>query len=179
MKSGVKFLGHAVHPMLIVFPLGLLVAACAFDIAAMATDSSAFYAIAYWNIVAGVIGGLAAALFGWLDWAAIKPYTRAKQVGLWHGIGNMIIVGMFAISGWMRYNASGFVPDSAALALSFGGIVLGLVTAWMGGELVERMGIAVDEGAHSNAPSSLSGRPATENRQPELSVSDRDDRMAA
>jgi hypothetical protein len=38
--------------------------------------------------------------------------------------------------------------------------LLALVTGWLGGELVERLGVGVDEGAHLQAPSSLSGKPA-------------------
>jgi hypothetical protein len=36
-------------------------------------------------------------------------------------------------------------------------VLLALVTAWLGGELVERLGVGVDEGANLDAPSSLSG----------------------
>ena len=49
-----------------------------------------------------------------------------------------------------------------ALILSFVGVVLALVTGWLGGELVDRLGVGVDDGAHLDAPSSLSGRPARE-----------------
>jgi len=45
---------------------------------------------------------------------------------------------------------------------SFFGVGLALWTGWLGGELVDRLGIGVDPGAHVNAPSSLSGRPARE-----------------
>jgi hypothetical protein len=39
--------------------------------------------------------------------------------------------------------------------------LLGAVTGWLGGELVDRLGIGVDEGANPNAPSSMSNQPAT------------------
>jgi hypothetical protein len=39
-------------------------------------------------------------------------------------------------------------------------VLLALVTGWMGGELMDRLGVGVDEGAHLNATSSLSGEPA-------------------
>ena len=44
------------------------------------------------------------------------------------------------------------------------GIVGGLaaLTGWLGGELVDRLGVGVDLGACLDAPSSLSGRPASE-----------------
>jgi uncharacterized membrane protein len=51
MESRAKAFGHAIHPMLIVFPLGLLVTAVIFDIVYLATDRTGFaiasaYAIA-------------------------------------------------------------------------------------------------------------------------------------
>jgi hypothetical protein len=39
-------------------------------------------------------------------------------------------------------------------------LALGTVAAWLGGELVDRLGVGVDDGAHLDAPSSLSGRRA-------------------
>ena len=47
------------------------------------------------------------------------------------------------------------------LVLSFLALVLALITGWLGGELVDRLGMGMDNGAHLNAPSSLSRRPAT------------------
>ncbi|HET7499452.1 MAG TPA: hypothetical protein VFK02_00555 [Kofleriaceae bacterium] len=40
--------------------------------------------------------------------------------------------------------------------------MLATITGWLGGELVDRLAVGVDDGAHVNAPSSLSGRPASE-----------------
>ena len=46
--------------------------------------------------------------------------------------------------------------------LSFAGFALAMLTGWLGGELVERLGVAVYDGAHLDAPNTLSGRPAHE-----------------
>ena len=51
-------------------------------------------------------------------------------------------------------------PIALAYVLSFVGGGLALVTGWLGGELVDRLSVGVDEGAHVNAPSSLSSRRA-------------------
>lgn len=162
MESRIKLFGHALHPILIVFPLGLLATAVIFDVVYLVADDSAMAIVAYWMIVAGVIGGFAAALFGWIDWFAIPPGTRAKRIGLLHGIGNAVVLLLFVGSWWLRRDALG-APESIALVLSFAGAGLALVTAWLGGELVQRLGVGVDTGAHLNAPSSLSNRPAGEN----------------
>jgi len=102
MESKVKFAGHPVHPMLIVFPLGLLATAVIFDIIYLVSSNSQWTVVAYYMIGAGIIGGLAAAAFGWLDWIAIPTGTRARRIGLWHGIGNVVVVGLFILSWVLR-----------------------------------------------------------------------------
>jgi uncharacterized membrane protein len=113
-------------------------------------------------IAAGVGGGLAAAVFGLIDLLAIPPGTRAQTIGLWHGGGNVVAMILFGVSWLLRRNAP-TSPDTIAIILSFAGAGLSLLTGWLGGELVERLGVGVDDGAHLNSPSSLSGRPASEN----------------
>jgi len=162
MDSKAKILGHGAHPILIVFPLGLLATAAIFDVIHLITGNGQWALVAYWMIAAGLIGGVAAALFGFIDWLAIPAGTRAKSVGLWHGAGNAVVMVMFLLSWWLRSEneTRNYEPETLALALSFGGVVLALVTGWLGGELVERLGVSIHDGANLDAPSSLSGRPA-------------------
>ena len=163
MESKVKLLGHPVHPMLIVFPLGLLITAVIFDVVYFMTDNDSFTIVAYWCIAAGIIGGLLAAVFGLIDWLNIPSNTRAKAVGMWHGIGNVVVVALFALSWWLRYGDPAHTASTVAFILALVGIGIGAVTGWLGGELVDRLGVGVDPGAHLNAPSSLSGVPAASN----------------
>jgi uncharacterized membrane protein len=152
-----KVLGHPVHQMLIVFPLGLLATAVIFDLIYLAGGDVTMAVVSYWMIAAGIIGGFVAAPFGWIDWFAIPSGTRAKSVGLYHGIGNVVVMVLFACSWFMRRDLPER-PEVIALLLSFMGAGLALVTGWLGGELVDRLGIGVDEGANPNAPNSLSHR---------------------
>ena len=154
MESRAKILGHAIHPLLIVFPLGLLSTAVLFDIFAMVLNDPALANVAYWMIAAGIIGGILAAPFGWIDWFAIPASTRAKSVGLWHGLINVGVLLLFIISWWMRRDVPE-APGMMALILSWVAIGLALVSGWLGGELVERLGVGVDPNAHLDAPSSL------------------------
>ena len=157
MESRAKLLGHPIHQMLIVFPLGLLAMAVVFDVFAMALGNGYWSEIAYWMIAAGVVTGLLAAPFGTIDWFAIPSGTRAKRIGAVHGVGNVVVVLLFAISWLLRRDAPG-APPALALALSFAAGGLALVTSWLGGELVDRLGVGVDDGAHLDAPSSLARR---------------------
>lgn len=157
MESRAKLFGHPIHPMLIVLPLGLFVMAAVSDIGYMSTHSAGLATVSYWDIAGGILGGLLAAVFGTIDWWAIPSGTRAKAIGLYHGVGNVIVVLFFAVSWWMRYNAPDNLPTTTASVLVFAGVALGAVTGWLGGELVDRLGVGVDEGANLDAPSSLSG----------------------
>ena len=64
MESHARALGHPIHPMLIVFPLGLFVMSLIFDILYYITGAIGFASAAFWDIIAGVIIGLIAAAFG-------------------------------------------------------------------------------------------------------------------
>ena len=161
MESKAKALGHPIHQMLIPFPFGLLATAVIFDIIYLVWGNPTMATVAYWMIIAGIVGGLAAAPFGLIDWMAIPPGTRARSVGAVHGLGNVVVLLLFAGSWLMRRDATG-EPDTLALALSFAGFALAGLTGWLGGELVDRHAVGVDDGAHLNSPHSLSGRPADE-----------------
>jgi uncharacterized membrane protein len=167
MEAKAKALGHPIHQMLIPFPFGLLATAVIFDIIYLIWGNPTMAVVAYWMIIAGIIGGLIAAPFGLIDFLAIPQGTRAKSVGLMHGLGNVVVLLLFAASWWLRYGAARdavpYVPSMLALVLSFAGFALAGGTGWLGGELVDRLSVGVDDGAHLDAPNSLSGRPASEN----------------
>jgi uncharacterized membrane protein len=143
MASGAKAFGHPIHPTLIVFPLGLLATGIVFDIIRLATGNPTWSEVSFYLIAAGIIGGLAAAVFGLIDWLAIDRGTAPKSVGLRHGLLNVVVVALFAASLWLRLPDRG-TPTAAALTLSFLGGLLSLYTGWLGGELVFRHAIGVD-----------------------------------
>ncbi|MCU1304531.1 MAG: rane protein [Candidatus Sulfotelmatobacter sp.] len=70
---------------------------------------------------------------------------------------------LFALSWWLR-RAAPDSPSRTALALSFIAVLVALLTGWLGAELVDRLGVGVDSGAHLNAPNSLS-RPRADQGQ--------------
>ena len=152
MEAKAKLFGHSIHQMLIVFPLGLLGMGVVFDLVFMNTQDQIFAAVAYWMMVAGIVGGLAAAPFGLIDWLGIPKGTRAKKVGAVHGLGNVIVLALFALSVWLR-GEENVAPTNAAYVCSFFGVLLALFTGWLGGELVTRFGVGVHDDADVNAPS--------------------------
>ena len=161
MESRVKLLGHPVHQMLIPLPLGLLVMAVIFDVLSVTTDWD-LTSVSFWNVVAGVATALLAAVFGLLDWLPIPRGTRAKRIGAVHGAGNVVVVLLFLGAILLRRDEPGYALTTPALVLEVLGLGLAAVTGWLGGELVDRLGVGVDDGAHLNAPSSITNRAADE-----------------
>jgi uncharacterized membrane protein len=160
MHARARVMGHAIHPLLIVFPLGLLSTAVIFDIIYLATDRDSFSFAAAYAIGIGIIGGLVAAVFGLIDATGIPSGTRARRIALVHGGGNVVVVALFAVSWFLRASATDW-KSPIALVFSFAGIVLAVFTGWLGGELVERLGVGVDDDAGLNASNSMSHAPST------------------
>ena len=151
-----KLLGHPVHPMLIVFPLGLLATSVVFDILYVATANDDLATFSYFGMIAGVVGGLLAAVFGLLDWTKIPKDTRARRIGAVHGVGNVIVVGLFVLSLISRWGDPTYLPSVLPMVLGLIGALIALFTAWLGGELVYRLRVAVDDDANLNASNSIS-----------------------
>jgi uncharacterized membrane protein len=141
MESKAKALGHPIHQMLVPFPFGLLASSVIFDVIYLIWGNPTMIAVSYWMIVAGIIGGVIAAPFGLIDYLAIPSGTRAKSVGFVHGVGNVVVLLLFAGSWWLRYSSTDLsqtgihVPGISALVLSCAGFALagvpdGLVANW-------------------------------------------------
>jgi uncharacterized membrane protein len=152
MESSAKAAGHPIHQQLVVFPLGLLATAVVFDVLRLLTDNDDFSIASWYMIAAGVLSGLLAALFGAIDYLAIPSGTRARRVGALHGVGNVVVVVLFAASWLLRMDEPDYVPTTFAFLLSLVGALLAVGTGWLGGELVDRLGVGVDPDAGLDAP---------------------------
>jgi uncharacterized membrane protein len=154
MESRIRVFGHSLHQQLVPLPIGMLTAAVGLDLWYLATGNPQAAQAAWWLIGAGVVFGALAAIVGWLDWAGIPAATRAKALGLLHGGGNAVVLVLF-IASWFLRRGDPLTPPMLASVLGVVAFLLTGVTAWMGGELVTRLGIGTYPEANPNAPSSL------------------------
>jgi len=146
--------------MLIVLPLGLFIGAVVFDAIGLWRGSSTLTTVGYWNVAGGIVGGLFAAIFGLIDWLAIPAGTRAKAIGILHASSNVLAILTFALVFWLRYRSGVLSPTGGVFALEVCALLFGAVGGWLGGELVDRLGVGVDSDANLNAPNSMSRRPS-------------------
>ena len=126
------------HRILIVFPLGLLGTSFLFDLAWAVTARKELAVTSWWMILAGVTGGVVASIFGIIDFTGIPRGTRARRVGALHGWGNAIVAIFFGVSLLLRRDEPGH-PEALAIAMSGLGVLLIVITGWLGGELADRM----------------------------------------
>ena len=115
------------------FPLGLLTASLAFDFAYLGTGFSGFATVSFWALSAGIVGAL-------ID----VVYVHARRMSLWHGVGNVMMIGLFAWSWLLRDTDT--PPTGDAITLSVLGLSLALVTGWLCGELPRVAGGKVSTG---------------------------------
>src|SRR3954454_12603784 len=102
MQGSAKALGHPIHQQLVVFPIGLIATAVVFDVLRYITDNDGFASASYYMIAAGIIFGLIAPVFGAIAYLGFPGGTRARRIGAMHGIGNVVVVVLFAISWLLR-----------------------------------------------------------------------------
>jgi uncharacterized membrane protein len=131
--------------MLVVFPIGLWVAALVFDIVHAFTGNPVWRTLAFWNIAGGIVGALAAAVPGLIDRADTQG--RARRIANWHMALNLGVTALFVVN-WLLRSRWGdqFISSDSWIpfGLSVVGNVILAVSGWLGGELVyvERVGVA-------------------------------------
>jgi uncharacterized membrane protein len=143
MKSRASIGGHPIHPMLIPFPLALWATSFAVDILFYFLRHPALLVIAKFMIAAGCLGAIAAAIPGIIDWLAIKD-GDVKRVANWHARLNVAALVVFAISLFLRMSTYSELVGrrlTVPFLLSLVGMILILISGWLGGELVFRHGI--------------------------------------
>ena len=138
MQPRARIFRQPIHQILIVFPLGLLATSFFFDLAWLLRSNEQLAIVAWWLIFAGVIGGGAAAVFGIVDWLGIPRGTKARRMGALHGGGMGVVALLFAVSWLLRRDAPAH-PDGVAILLSGLGVLLTVMTGWLGGALADQM----------------------------------------
>jgi uncharacterized membrane protein len=147
MASPASIGGHPVHPMLIPFPIALWVFSLIADVIYLWRGNPVWRDwIAFYSLLAGIIGAAAAAVPGLIDWLSLKDRDVVK-IANWHARLNVIALLIFAAGFYLR-TSSGSELVGRSYTIPFGLSVLGVIligiSGWLGGELVFRHGVAVE-----------------------------------
>jgi uncharacterized membrane protein len=142
--------GHPFHPMVVPIPIGAWMASLAFDVGTRLADNpDPFGQGAYWLILLGIVGALAAAALGFLDLFGIPTGTRAFRTGLVHMSLNLVVVGLFAVSALLRHGDHENPGETSAGLIALSILALGLlaISGWLGARLAYRYGVRVADEA--------------------------------
>ena len=98
MKSKANIKGHPLHPILVCFPIAFFIGALIFDILALLNGQN-FNQTAVYMVIAGLIGGLAAAVPGFIDFIfTVPPNSTGKKGAAKHGLINLSVILVFSTS---------------------------------------------------------------------------------
>lgn len=142
ITSTVAIAGHPLHPLIVTFPIGLLVSAFATDVGYWLTGDAFWARASLWLIGSGFIAGMVAALTGLMDFLKIDR-VRKRSAGWIHMTGNIAALA-FSLVNWilrLRNVETAILPVGIILSL-FVAVILG-VTGWYGAELIYRHKVAV------------------------------------
>jgi len=142
MASPASIAKHPIHPVLVALPIGLWIFSLVSDVIyVMEWGGVIWNDVAFYTMAGGLVGALLAAVPGLIDLLAMSS-GKVKTIGIWHMCINLLVVALFAINLWLRYqSAAGAAPP---VWLSVIGVVLLGVSGWLGGEMVYVHGVAVE-----------------------------------
>jgi uncharacterized membrane protein len=157
MASPASIAKHPIHPMLVTLPIGLWIFSLVSDVIyVMRWGGTVWNDVAYYTMAGGIAGALLAAVPGFVDLLSMKS-GKVKTIGIWHMSINLLVVTLFAVNLWLRYQAA---PGTASpIWLSVIGVVLLGVSGWLGGEMVYVHSVAVEPQRNTAAPSSEESTP--------------------
>lgn len=155
MASPASLGRHPIHPMLIPFPLALWFFSLIADVIYLWRGNPVWKDwIAFYALLGGIIGGVLAAVPGFIDWLSLED-REVVRIANWHARLNVIALLIFVASFYLRTTSgAGLVGGSYAIpfVLSVVGVILITISGWLGGEMVFRHGVAVDGGAGGAGP---------------------------
>lgn len=140
VRSTAAINGHPIHPMLVPLPIGALVGAFVTDLVYLVEDDTFWSTASEWLLLAGVVTGALAAVFGLTDFVTIKR-VRDHRDGWIHFLGNATAIVLTIINLLVRSGETGVPTAGVILSAIVAGILV--VTGWYGGELSYRHKVGV------------------------------------
>jgi uncharacterized membrane protein len=148
VRTPASIFKHPIHAMLIVFPIGLWFFSLACDLIHLAgAAGDAWSIVAFYTMVGGLVGALAAAVPGFIDLLFYKGGAPpVKKMALTHMTINLVVVVLYAINIWLRASDPSNVSTSMStpVLLSIVGVALLFVSGWLGGQMVHVYGVGVE-----------------------------------
>lgn len=140
MSTRASVRNHPIHPMLVVFPIGLWVFSIVCYAIFLATAVPVWRTVSLYSMGGGVVGGILAAIPGIVDFLTLSQ-SRVLTIAMSHMISNTVALTIFTISLLLGILWEGHTLVPFILSL-FGLLAMG-IGGWLGGSLVYEHGVGV------------------------------------
>lgn len=146
-----RVFGHPVHLMLVHFPIALCSIAVLWDAVYFLSSDPFWWRVAYWCLVAGLVGAVPTVVTGFVDFMALPDDPAIEKTAMRHLMGVLVAMTLFVAALLLR---GGDAPSGTDFWIVWGLEVVAMGSlgggAWFGGVLVLRHRIG-----HSSASTEL------------------------
>lgn len=152
MKASVNIGGHPIHPLSVALPIGVWVFSVVADLIYLWRGNPAWQTVAFYCLAGGCVAAALSAVSGLIDLVGIKD-TPAFRTGLLHAGCVVTALVIFAASLFLRTAGGVQMTGSGSnipIAFSLLGVVILAIGGWLGGEMVFKAGIAVNDRPNTN-----------------------------
>lgn len=141
-RATANIAGHPLHAMLVPFPLVCFVLTLLSDVAYAKTAAMQWANFSAWLLTIGLVVALFAVIAGLVDFLGERRVRSLKAVYI-HAIGNAVALLLAIVNAFVHTRDAYTSVVPLGLTLSVLTVLIMVVTAWMGGELVYRHGVGV------------------------------------
>jgi uncharacterized membrane protein len=134
------------HPAIVHFPVALLTIAALFGVLSLFTKKELFKEIAFWNLLLGVIGAIAAVFTGFIDEQNLVHNDEIHKVLVKHKFAGLVILILsFALLTWVwvrknKYSKGEYIAWVLFLVIGTAGV---FYQGFLGGKMVFEQGAGV------------------------------------
>jgi uncharacterized membrane protein len=145
-RSTARIAGHPLHTLLVPIPIMCFAGTLVTDIAYAETANMQWANMSAWLLTVGLIVALFAVIAGFIDFLGDRRIRDLHAVWI-HATGNAIALILAIVNVFIHSRDAYTSVVPIGLILSVLTVLILLVTAWMGGELVyrHRVGVMGDE----------------------------------
>jgi nitrite reductase/ring-hydroxylating ferredoxin subunit/uncharacterized membrane protein len=135
------WLGHPVHPVSVMVPIGSWTSATLIDLSARGRSTVAARRL----VGIGLLTALPSALSGLADWS--DTAGAEQRIGVSHAALNSFAVALFGASWWARRR-----PGPTGMVLALAGMAVATGSGYLGGHMIYAQGVGVDTNSFHSGP---------------------------